>query len=291
MKAQKNYKKTIKNNDTDDISANNIKYAKQKTDRNVKKIKDYVKKDTIKDINTNDNLNNIITTLIDIDNYTKKFKVYPLELEEFAKEKKIKLLSIESMRGQALALMSQPEVRGKKHLGRDEAVKFFNNIGMGTKDAIQQFNKDTGFIRISMKGKYCLKYPFEHDLTHIDKRKDVSINGDKNDMVNIIKAWYRKNLVDVPNDEWQIGHLDPTIDDASENNVAYQPPIQAKYRDRYKYDKHFIKMWPTGSELVSNMNKYYTNKEQENIYEVLKQKFEVRADIHPSYYNSKEGDI
>lgn len=215
-----------------------------------------------------------MTTLINIDTYITKFTEYPPDLVAFAKEKNISLLPLTSMRGQALALMSQPEVRGQKHLGRDEAVKFFKNIGMETTDAIQQFNKATGLKRMKIRGSYCLQYPFESDTTDIDKRKGVSIRGDKNSYINTIKDWWKKNLVDVPNEEWQIGHLDPTIDDASEKNLAYQPPIQGKYRDRFKFDAFFLKMWPTASELVPKMNEFYTNAEQKTIYEALKKKFE-----------------
>jgi hypothetical protein len=214
------------------------------------------------------------TTLINIDTYTKKFEVYPSDLPVFAKEHNLTLLPLTSMRGQALALMSQPEVRGQKHIGRDEAVKFFKNIGMETTDAIQQFNKATGLKRHKMRGYYCLQYPFESDTTDLDKRKGVSISGDKHSFINTIKDWWKKTLIDVPNEEWQIGHLDPTINDASEKNLAYQPPIQGKYRDRFKFDAFFLKMWPTASELVPKINEFYTEKEQKMIYEALKQKFE-----------------
>lgn len=214
------------------------------------------------------------TSLINIDNYTTKFEVYPTDLVVFAQEKNLTLIPLTSMRGQALALLAQPEVRGQKHLGRDEAVKFFKNIGMKTTDAIQQFNKATGLKRIKMRGNYCLQYPFECDTTDIDKRKGVSITGDKNDYINAIKNWWKKNLIDVPNEEWQIGHLDPTINDASEKNLAYQPPIQGKYRDRFKFDPFFLKMWPVGCECVSKKYEYYTYEERKIIYEGFKEEFE-----------------
>lgn len=217
-----------------------------------------------------------MTTLIDISNYTKKFEEYPEELVSFSKENNLSLIPLTSMRGQALALMSQPEIRGQKHIGREEANKFFENIGMNTNDAIQQFNKTTGIKRIKMRGYYCLKYPFESDTTDLDKRKGVSISGNKDDYVNTIKNWWYNNLLNVPNNEWQIGHLDPTIDDSSENNLAFQPPIQGKYRDRFKFDKFFIKMWPTVNELVPKIDEYYTDKEQRLLYETLKQKFETQ---------------
>jgi hypothetical protein len=215
------------------------------------------------------------TILIDINNYTSRYTCYPSDLLVFVKEKNLPLLSLESMRGQALALMSQPEVRGQKHIGRDEAVKFFENIGMQTKDAIQQFNKATGLKRLKIRSLYCLQYPFELDTTDLDKRKGVSISGDRNTIINTIKHWWREKLTDVPNDEWHIGHLDPTINDATEKNLAYQPPIQGTYRDSFKFDSFFNKMWPTAEkELIPNMNEYYTEKEQRMIYEALKQKFE-----------------
>lgn len=215
------------------------------------------------------------TTLINIDMYTKKFEAYPDDLLIFAKENNLQMLSLDSMRGQALALMAQPEVRGQKHIGRNEAEKFFENIGFKTTDAIQQFNKATGLKRLKIKrGYYCLQYPYELDTTDLDKRKGVYISGDKNTYINTIKNWWKKNLLDIPNEEWQIGHLDPTIDDPSEKNLAYQPPIQGKYRDRFKFDKFFITMWPTAYELIPKINKYYTEKEQKLIYESLKKKFE-----------------
>ena len=67
-----------------------------------------------------------MTSLINISNYTKKFQEYPEDLITFSKENNLSLIPLTSMRGQALALMSQPEIRGQKHIGREEANKFFN---------------------------------------------------------------------------------------------------------------------------------------------------------------------
>lgn len=216
------------------------------------------------------------TAVINMDNFTTKFAAYPSDLVVFAEKNKLPLPPLTSMRGQALALMSQSEVRGQKHIGREEAVKFFKNIGMDTTDAIQQFNKATGVKRLNIRGKYCLQYPFECDTTDLDKRRGVSISGDRNTIIDTIKKYWRDILVDVPNDEWQKGHLDPTIADASEKNLAYQPPIQGKYRDRFKFDSFFLKMWPTTKELIPNFPEYYTEKEQYSIYEALKTKFEKK---------------
>lgn len=213
--------------------------------------------------------------LIDIELYTTEFKEYPSELVEFAKEHTMKLPGISTLRGQALALMSQPEVRGWKYIGPNETVRFFENLGRKSRDPIQGFNKAIGLKMMNLKrGQYCLQYPFECDMTDIDKRKGAAISGDRDAYIESIKTWWRKNLVDVPNKEWQVGHLDPTIPDASEKNLAYQPPLQAKYRDRFKWDPYFHKMWPTASELVPNINDYYTDEEQRDIYDALMKKFQ-----------------
>ena len=214
---------------------------------------------------------------IAIENYTKMFEAYPEDLREFAKENDIELPTITGKRGQALALMAQPEIRGQFYVDRKTAELFFKNISMYSADVIQAFNKSTGIKRMDVKGKYCLKYPFEADKVDIDKRKDANISGDRNLYINTVKEWHRENVIDVPNEKWQVGHLDPTIGDSSEKNLAYQPPIQGKYRDRFKFCKSFIKMWPTAKELV-NKNKisiYYTDEEQKILYEALKKKFET----------------
>lgn len=215
-----------------------------------------------------------VTSPINIDEYTEPFSEYPQTLIDFAEQNNIVLPRIGTMRGQALALMAQDGVRGKRYISRTDAEKFFDHIGMETGDAIQQFNKATGLSRMNMRGKYCLQYPFVCDTTDIDKRKGATISGDRNQFIHSIKGWFQKNIIDIPNKEWQMGHLDPTISDASEKNLAWQPPIQGKYRDRFKFDKYFLKMWPTASELVPKFDDYYTEKEQMAIYEALKQKFE-----------------
>ncbi len=215
------------------------------------------------------------TSVINIQDYTTKFDTYPADLIAFSHEHNFKLLPLTTLRGQALALMAQPEVRGQKHISRNEADQFFKNIHLETSDAIQQFNKAFGLKRMKLpRCHYCLEYPFDLDTTDLDKRKGAAISGDKDTQVNALKDWWRKNLIDAPNSEWQIGHLDPTIDDASEKNLAFQPPIQGRYRDRFKFDKTFLKMWPTAEvELIPKFNKYYTEKERRAIYEALKLEF------------------
>lgn len=215
------------------------------------------------------------TLCIDMAKYTQKFSSFPVELHDFMHLHKIPLPHINSLRGQALALMSQPEVRGQLHVGRKEAVQFFQTIEMSTQDAIQPFNKAFGIKRLSLvKGLYCLDYPFVNDRVHLDKRFHLQIDpANRQACIEEIKNWWRVHLLDVPNEEWHIGHLDPTVADTSTDNIVYQPPIQARYRDRFKWDAQFFKMWPTGKELVGNLDKYYTQDEQREIWAVLSLQF------------------
>jgi hypothetical protein len=211
---------------------------------------------------------------IDISNYKTKFEQYPEDLLSAAAEANLSLPGLKGFRGQALALMSQPEIRGQKYITRSEAEQFAKQIGIRSRDAIQGFNKETGFKRMNLhKGQYCLQYPYVTELTHLRKRENVNIQGDRDTCIDMIKKFWRDNLTDVPNSEWQIGHLDPTIDDNSEQNLTYQPPLQARYRNRFKWCSLFMKMWPTADELIPKFNDYYTEREQRRMYEHLRSRF------------------
>ena len=214
------------------------------------------------------------TTLIKIELHTKKFAAYPEDLSAFCASHDVKLPGLDTIRGQAYALMSQPDIRGRQHLDRATADAFFAQIGMPTGDSIQAFNKTIGLKRVKGRGIYCLVYPYEAEMTDIVKRKGAIIGGDRDAAINSCKQWWRENLVEVPNAEWQVGHLDPTVADATEANLAYQPPIQGKYRDRFKWDPMFFKMWPTATELLPRMDEYYTEAEQKSLLAALKTKWE-----------------
>jgi len=215
-----------------------------------------------------------MTTTLDVEEYMKmktKFTEYPPDLVSYCSNENIPLPAIESHRGQGLALMAQPDIRGKQHIDRAGASAFLAQIGMNCSDSIQAFNKAIGLKRIKMRGAYCLCYPYQKDMTDINKRKGCTISGDRNEQIEKIKEYWRTILTDVPNEDWQIGHLDPTID-SSDSNLAFQPPIQGKYRNRFKWDLWFQRMWPTGDELIKNMDDYYTETEQRQMLEYLTNK-------------------
>lgn len=208
---------------------------------------------------------------IDIALFTQKFTNFPTDLLQFTQEQNIPLPQIDTLRGQALALLSHEVIRGQKYITRNDAIQFYEVIGMASQDAIQPFNKTFGLKRLKLsRGLYCLEYPFVSEKVHLEKRIGLGIDRTNRDaQIEETKQWWRQNCIDVPNEEWHVGHLDPTVGDASENNLVYQPPIQAKFRDRFKFDKKFLKMWPTAKELVGNVDKYYTQEEQQAILETL----------------------
>lgn len=210
---------------------------------------------------------------------TTAFTKYPEDLVDYAKEHSLPLPNLsENIRAQALALMAQPNIRQTYYFEREDTAQFYKQIGFDTRDSIQGFNKDMGLKRVDLpRGQYCLKYPYEADKTNIDKRKGASISGSKDTIIEQIKQWWRTNLTDVPNDKWQIGHLDPTIPDATETNLAWQPPLQHSYRNRFKWDSYFHRMWPTADELKKNWATYYTKEEQQALFNSLKKKYDAQV--------------
>lgn len=215
---------------------------------------------------------------IAITEYTAPFAAYP-PLFLAAVPAHVTLPSLSSHMGQALALLAQPENAGLRYCTRDDCEAFFTAIGMPSGDAIQAFNKfPQRGIALGSKprsGQYMLPLPFRFELVHLAKRTGATLaSADKSTAIRAIKDYFRTTIVDVPEDAWQVGHLDPTIGDASASNLAWQPPIQAVTRDRFKFDATFRKMWPTGKELTENLDKYYTAEEQRALFLALKSRLE-----------------
>lgn len=208
---------------------------------------------------------------IDVRPYNTPFTEYTVEFLEFLDKNNIKAYSLKSNSGQGIALLTCQANRGKYVL-REDLETFFTNIGMKTKngDAIQYVNKceQKGIKRGSIKGQYSIPYPFEYFPLHVMKRKNVKITGDKDEMINATKEFIKVNYLDIPNNLWQVGHKDPNNMETT-NNLVYQPPIQGKYRDRYKFDNLGLTKYPTIAELNINMQKYYTIEEEAELYHIL----------------------
>lgn len=120
---------------------------------------------------------------------------YAPELRELYDTNGIPLPDVKKAGGAAVALMSQPDMRGGNGwVNRESAKNFFDKQGISSADPIQPFNKPGGshlLARINVKGQYSLKFPFE--FVNLHKRQDVKINvlknGTKEEQVRSVKTF------------------------------------------------------------------------------------------------------
>ena len=94
---------------------------------------------------------------------------YPEEIHLHYEQHGKNVPYISSKQGQALAWLSQPNMRGGVGwVTRESADKFFKDIGLKSGDPIQPFNKPGGSTpglkldKSKGNGFYSLKYPFEY---------------------------------------------------------------------------------------------------------------------------------
>ena len=110
--------------------------------------------------------------LIDITKFG-KFTVYDKEIVDFCNEKGIKIPKIETLRGQFLALMTDPQNHGK-FANRTMMNDWIQSIGMSSLDVVQAINKTNqwGLKNLTLEKKwYSISYPFEYVDLHLKKRK------------------------------------------------------------------------------------------------------------------------
>jgi hypothetical protein len=159
---------------------------------------------------------------------------YPEEFVEFAKANNLAPPRFNSKNGKALsAMLNNPY----KYWNRESADQFVKKFGIETKDSIQLFNKHEqwGIKTSNQRGKNYILYPYSLSNKH-KMRKDFKFDGsvaEKNAEINKIKSTIQHDYVDVPNESWQLGHKNPESEDNKSSNLILQPPIQAKYRDKY----------------------------------------------------------
>ena len=183
--------------------------------------------------------------LIDIGKITELPKKYPEKFMVFCKENELKPPRITSNNGKALSVMLLYPHTFWNRKTCDEFVKKFN---IPTSDSIQLFNKHSqwGILTNSGFEKARLYIQFPYRLSNKHKmRKDFKFNGseeEKNIQINKIKETIRTDYIDVPNEQWQLGHRNPNSTNNSEENLILQPPIQGKYRDDYLFFDTLTKM-------------------------------------------------
>tara|TARA_B100001093_G_C26799879_1_gene1002875 strand:+ start:1142 stop:1801 length:660 start_codon:yes stop_codon:yes gene_type:complete len=181
---------------------------------------------------------------------------YPDEFIHYCSANKINLPNIQSGNGKALAAMV---MNPNNYFNRNTTEEFIKKYNIHSRDSIQLFNKheQRGIKQSSEKGKYYIPIPYQLSNKYA-MRKDFSYNGteeQKNQEINKIKSNIQHDYIDVPNNQWQLGHKNPDSTDNTSVNLVLQPPIQSKYRDKYIFLDTLTKI-PTPKTLKSL---YYSN--------------------------------
>jgi hypothetical protein len=161
---------------------------------------------------------------------------YPIGFLNFIQEHNLKPPKINTGNGKALALMLEHPT---SYWTREDTDYIVNKFEITTRDSIQLFNKHEqwGIQTSNERGKNYILVPYTLSNKH-KMRKNFVFDGtdeQKNEEINKIKSTIKADYIDVPNNEWQLGHKNPNSTDNAMSNLVLQPPIQAKYRDKYTF--------------------------------------------------------
>jgi hypothetical protein len=172
----------------------------------------------------------VVVSTLNVEDLTK----YPDSFIEFADGNNLKYPKLNTGNGQALCAML---LTPGKHWSRHECDEFVKKFNITTRDSIQLFNKHEqwGIKTSSERGKNYIVEPYTLSNKH-KMRKNFTYDGtdeQKNAEIEKIKSTIKADYVDIANSEWQLGHKNPNSTDNAMSNLVLQPPIQAKYRDKY----------------------------------------------------------
>lgn len=223
-------------------------------------------------------INHIIAnrSLINIDIITTLYTNYPEDFTYWCQVNHIKPPKINTANGFALACMLHNSQYYFKREECDNIMKKFNFI---TNDSIQLFNKTDqwGLYGSKERGIYYIPLPYK-----LSPKKGMRINftfngteDDKMNKINLIKQNIKEDYLDIPNNQWQLGHKNPNSGDNSNNNLVLQPPIQARYKDNFIFIDTLTKI-PTPEKFIKDdkdNKSYYTEKQQKILYDYLHSKF------------------
>jgi hypothetical protein len=192
---------------------------------------------------------------------------YPSELIDFFKNNDLKIPKLKSMQGIALSLMSTYK---HYYFNRKICNDLFQKFNIESNDSIQPFNKieQLGIRTSKERGKYYLVLPYQTSNKY-KMRKNFKYGGSLEELdieINKIKSTIVNDYIDVPNEDWQLGHVNPGLEDNSINNLVLQPPIQSKYRDEYIFIDPLTKI-PTPKKLKQLIKKKELVLSKEQIYE------------------------
>lgn len=171
-----------------------------------------------------------VVSKLNVEDLTK----YPESFIEFCDANNLKYPKLNTGSGQALCAML---LTPGQHWTRKECNEFFKKNNIDTTDSIQLFNKHEqwGIKTSRERGKYYIVEPYTLSNKH-KMRKNFTYDGtdeQKNTEIDKIKSTIKSDYVDIDNSEWQLGHKNPNSTDNDMSNLVLQPPIQAKYRDKY----------------------------------------------------------
>jgi hypothetical protein len=213
---------------------------------------------------------NKIYKRINIEEITEINKFYPEEFNNFCKKNNLKPPSINSGNGKALSAMLY---NNYYYWDRDACDTFVSKFNIKTKDSIQLFNKHSQWgIKTNSgidKGKLYIVYPYELSNKH-KMRKDFKFDGTEDELyneINKIKSTIKYDYIDVPNDNWQLGHKNPSSVMNTSHNLVLQPPIQGKYKDDYIFFDTLTKMpLPKKLDRMIKSNEIFLTPNQINEY-------------------------
>ena len=181
---------------------------------------------------------------------------YPDDFIAFCKTNELSPPKITTKNGIALSVML---LYPNKYWDRESCDAFIKKFNIKSKDSIQLFNKHSqwGIATNSgiERGRLYIIFPYALSKKHI-MRKDFKFDGtsaQKNLEIDKLKRTIMSDYIDSPNEQWQLGHKNPEMEDNTMNNLVLQPPIQAKYRDQYIFIDPLTKV-PTPKKLISMIN-------------------------------------
>ena len=207
-----------------------------------------------------------------VNNITQIPTQYPVGFLNFIQEHNLKPPKINTGNGKALALMLENPTA---YWTREDTDYIVNKFDITTKDSIQLFNKHEqwGIKTSNERGKNYTIMPYTISNKH-KMRKNVTCDGtdeQKNTEIDKIKSTIKADYVDIANSEWQLGHKNPNSTDNAMSNLVLQPPIQAKYRDKYTFLDTLTKIpTPKTFQEMNDANQLpYTNNDLINLRDYL----------------------
>lgn len=134
-----------------------------------------------------------------------------------------------------------------------DPIQLVNKV---TQRGIQDLRSDCKVIGQGSLVVYRIPVPIQFTDAHLSVRTGGAVT-EPEAKVAATKEWLRKTFLDVPFEQWQLGHQNPELPDSDSSNVVLQPPAyNAPFRDRFIFDDRGLILCPTPSEFAARVRKY-----------------------------------